>query len=213
MMKNRISSTLRLILVLLGVSVGLFVCISFAYVVLKVAFTPVEQITLEEAQSRTAFAICTPTYLPKNISPEPEVHADFSDPAEVEIKLLFKAYDNSEVLVEIDQTQSSNVRLPDLLGDNKEYFSRALIAWVVGWTNVDSYRNQVEVSASTYKENSLEYGVYEIISPSKMQAKMVVWKKDYVLYQLFAHLPYLELQEIARSLTDCGNFPMPIPQD
>jgi len=205
-MKNK-DMNVRRVLTIFVTGVVLLICLFILSIMLVVILTPAEKMTIEKAQTRTPFAICLPTYLPENVNPDANVKADFSNTVEVEISLIYKGFDNEDTLVEIVQTYVPNSHTPDFAGKDREPSVRALIAWVVGWPNVDTYRDKTKVSANTYIENEQEYGTFEIVFPSTIQANVVSWKKFPVFYQVYSYLSLSEAQAIAGSLTNCNSVP------
>ena len=210
-MKNKTPISPWRIIAISGLCVGILACALLAFVVLKIALTPSKPLTIMEAQSRTPFAICEPIYLPKNANPVPEIDGDFFDAGGVDVSLLYKSKGDNAHLIEIIEKESPNFQMPDFLGTDKENSIRAIIAWVVGWKNVDEYRYKTEVVSSVYIEDDLTYGVFEITSPLEQPARMISWKVDSVFYRVFSHIPLPETQEVARSLTDCGKYPIATP--
>jgi hypothetical protein len=210
-MKNTNYSGARKIIVVIASGVVVLLCASVAYIVTLIVIAPSEKMTIEGIQTRTPFTICGPTYLPAGVDPKPEIQSDFSDPVEIVIRLLYRDPTEKITLVEIVQTHIPNTTIPDFLGTNRESFARALIAWVVGWPNVDTYRDETEVTALSYQEENSEHGLFEIRSPISLRANMVAWKKYPVFYQVFTRLSAQEARNIADSVADCGRLPTKTP--
>jgi hypothetical protein len=144
-----------------------------------------------------------------NVEPAPQItyHAEFGDPNESDITLRYFQSDNpDDVVIEIYQRHTPGLGTPRPIDIEtyREASTRALLAWVVGWPQVDNTRGQISVAVTGYESEGLERELFEITEPASLSANMVKWVNDPVYYRVYTHLSATEAQSIADSLTDCA---------
>lgn len=185
-----------------------------------------EGISLEAAQRRTPFPICFPERIPEGLEgPSITYHADFGDPMEATVSLKYQSDD--KVVLQIDQhlahAQMSvtgqdtivpfNSTLTPLLLDldDIDVIKRRILAWQVGWRNVEVWLPMAELHYYFLLEEKRKYLVTELTNPIQYHAYLVYWSdlplpnlnKYYVSYELFSHLSETKTLNIARSIARC----------
>jgi len=195
-----------------------------------------EGISLEVAQRRTPFPICFPEWIPEGLEgPFITYHADFGDPMEATISLKYQY--NGRLFLQIDQhlaaaqvrtgfqsqDKTSTSVASSIDPDDVDVIKRRILAWQVGWSNVDAWLPMGTLRYYFLTEKNHRYLVTELTSPSEYHAYLIYWShlplpesnEHYVAYELFSRLPETETLSIARSISYCvpslWEFPRPSP--
>ena len=167
-----------------------------------------ENIPFDEAQRLVPFAVQCPTYLPTGVEPTPRVtyHAEFGDPLDSEVRLIFGRSGGQEALVEIREKHIADRVERNLLDrdSSREGTLRYLIAWVVGWPSVDETRPQVSTSASSCRLEEIPCTLFEITGPRALRANLIVWADNPTAFSVYTRLPADEAHRVARSVEECA---------
>ena len=177
-------------------------------------------ISLSEAWELAPFPICTPTYLPENISATPEVvyHADFRDPLESDVRLRYFDKDSHELAFEIYQRYSPGTGTgEEIIMDYPvgNYYERELLRWqgILVWSKgKEQYttpEDQILIVMAQYDDVDMKRWMFQIKEPTHIKANLIIWGNDPVWYQVYTHLPVQDAQEIVRSMPNPGNCSPP----
>lgn len=173
-----------------------------------------EDISLEEAQSLTPFAICLPTYVPAGIEMTPRItyHADFGDPMESDVRLRYYSSDDQELVIEIYQRHRPRAVTPEELAEEvRSFYVRELLKWATDGAEVDSEtRALLTVNVTKYEDDDMARWLFEIVKPTSLHANMVSWGSAPVYYDIYTRLSTEEAKSIVRSIpdvSDCGIEP------
>jgi hypothetical protein len=174
-----------------------------------------ENIPLAEARSLAPFGICLPSYLPEGVELSPQVvyHAEGGSPDESDVRLRYYFSEDHELAIEVFQKYApGRLANPDLdEADALEAHRRELLAWVVGWPEVDKTMSTITTNTTIYEDDKLKHGLFEIIEPVSLRANMMVWAKRPVGYAVYTRLSTEEAKQIAKSITDCMIKPTATP--
>ena len=168
-----------------------------------------ENISIGEAQALLPFQICLPGYLPTGAEMRSGVryHDEFGDPNESDVTIDYQDKEELETVLTIYERHGPPSQLDADDNVTRNLNLEQLIAWQVGWPNVDAASEQVIATYGVYADGS-DRLMIEITSPESLRATLVTWNlSDYVLVDIYSHLSLEETRKVAESMRDCTALP------
>lgn len=170
--------------------------------------------TMEEAQGLVEFQLCTPTYMPLGIDPNPKILYDAEDvniPEETYIRFQYRSANDRKKVFEIYQRYTRDTGMKTTYPETAIGGSEvSLLDWIsypkfLSESEIEAAMNRTQMLYSAFQTNGTVWWLYEITNPIEYRSTMTKWIKDHVEYRILSLLPEEEIKKVTLSMLYCSN--------